>query len=136
MNCAPSRGCFASRNRKKASAGGQLEHPSEVKSSTTMGVLEAAGVAALAWPAGTAIARASAIAPNPYPRRTFVRGRIVISSSLPWHISIATLPARHMTTIDRGSFIRKYRFPGACGNQGKLTTLQENHTEEVTKCIS
>src|SRR5690348_3844490 len=38
MNCAPGRGCLLSSSRRNESAGGQLEHPSEVKSSTNRGV--------------------------------------------------------------------------------------------------
>src|SRR5215472_5065175 len=35
--CAPATGCALSSFARRASAGGQLEHPSEVKSSTTTG---------------------------------------------------------------------------------------------------
>src|SRR5215207_1381416 len=45
MTSAPSTGCVASRRASSASAGGQLEQPSEVKSSTTTALREAAGAA-------------------------------------------------------------------------------------------
>src|SRR5688500_8747652 len=37
MTIAPGTGCFSSSRARTASAGGQLEHPSDVKSSTTTG---------------------------------------------------------------------------------------------------
>jgi hypothetical protein len=66
MSCAPEIGCIPSNFRSSASAGGQLEHPSEVNNSTKTGMGESlrgrsAATANLREVARTSSARVSRI---------------------------------------------------------------------------
>ena len=91
MTSAPATGCVSSRRESSASAGGQLEHPSDVNSSTTTGArlsLLLTGATALAAPLFFSASGSRLLRPLSAPKATTKAARTAAASTSANHFLI------------------------------------------------